>query len=117
MRVSVPEGEVQIGRELLRPCFPFCHSEHSHTSSRHIFYHYPHQLPLFSPYDNSQHPLFGSPPNEEGFRLAREGFHVIPFSVRLPVKGGAKGGWFGSPVTGVKYVVVGYVQPSFPGTI
>lgn len=76
---------------------------------RHIFFHYPHQLPLFQPYDSaaSTHPIFASPPNEEGYRMAREGVHVIPFSFRLPLKGGAKGAWLGSQNSTVRYVVVG----------
>ena len=39
--------------------------------------------------------------------MAREGLHIIPFSVRLPMGGGAKGGWSGSMASGVRYVVVG----------
>lgn len=81
--------------------------EHAHTATRHIFYHYPHQLPLFNPGNDEYHPIFASPPNDDGYRLAREGVHIIPFSVRLPLGGGAKGGWSGSVHSGVRYVVVG----------
>ncbi|KAJ9109224.1 hypothetical protein QFC21_000553 [Naganishia friedmannii] len=111
IRKSRKGESLWIGAGKVRVCG---YEEHAQTDTRHIFYHYPHQLPLFSPYDDSQHPLFASPPNDEGYRLAREGFHVIPFSVRLPLNGGAKGGWVGSRTTGVKYVVVGiypYVPP------
>ncbi|KAJ9125572.1 hypothetical protein QFC22_000534 [Naganishia vaughanmartiniae] len=113
IRKSRKGESLWIGAGKVRVCG---YEEHAQTDTRHIFYHYPHQLPLFSRYDDSQHPLFASPTNEEGYRLAREGFHVIPFSVRLPLNGGAKGGWVGSRTTGVKYVVVGSIKLHTPET-
>jgi hypothetical protein len=88
--------------------------------SRHIFYHVAHPLPLFA------HPpalggpmssLFASPPDDEGYRLAAEGVHSIPFRLRLPLGGGAKGS-FTSPSRGpsVRYVVVGSIKLYIPST-
>lgn len=88
-------------------------TEHSSTSARHIFFHHAYALPTFSPYcteEEYNNPLFASAPDEVGYRKAAEGSWTIPFKMRLPINGGAKGGWdMGQGKAGVKYVVVGYV--------
>ncbi|OCF45144.1 hypothetical protein I317_00946 [Kwoniella heveanensis CBS 569] len=90
------------------------------TSSRHIFYHQPHPLPVFDPsiQHNLSSSLFASGPDSDGYRLAAEGTHSIPFRMRLPLGGGAKGTY--TPVNGkgpcVKYVVVGSVKIHIPST-
>ena len=91
------------------------------SSSRHIFYHHPHELPLFAhpPVANGpRSSLFASAPDHEGFHLAAEGSHAIPFRMDLPVNGGAKGSY--TPPNGkgpcVRYVVVGSIKIHIPST-
>lgn len=64
--------------------------------------------------------LFASGPDEDGYRLAAEGTHSIPFRMRLPLGGGAKGA-FSSPNNRggpcVRYVVVGSVKLYIPSTM
>ncbi|WVR03657.1 hypothetical protein IAU60_000652 [Kwoniella sp. DSM 27419] len=90
------------------------------TSSRHIFYHQPHPLPVFDPsiQHNLSSSLFASGPDSDGYRLAAEGTHSIPFRMRLPLGGGAKGTY--TPPNGkgacVRYVVVGSVKIHVPST-
>lgn len=107
------KGEkIWIGGGKIRICG---YEEHSSTSIRNIFYHVPFVLPTFAPYEPVSHPLFASPPNEEGFRLASEGNYSIPFRFRLPLHAGAKGGWMtGTKAPGVKYVVVGSLKLHIP---
>ncbi|WWD16338.1 hypothetical protein CI109_100764 [Kwoniella shandongensis] len=89
-------------------------------SSRHIFYHQPHALPVFDPsiQHNLSSSLFASGPDSDGYRLAAEGTHSIPFRMRLPLGGGAKGTY--TPPGGkgpcVRYVVVGSVKIHIPAT-
>ncbi|WVQ93727.1 hypothetical protein IAU59_000804 [Kwoniella sp. CBS 9459] len=90
------------------------------TSSRHIFYHQPYPLPVFDPSirHNLSSSLFASGPDSDGYRLASEGTHSIPFRMRLPLGGGAKGTY--TPVNGkgpcVRYVVVGSIKIHIPST-
>ncbi|WVF66096.1 hypothetical protein IAT40_000835 [Kwoniella sp. CBS 6097] len=90
------------------------------TSSRHIFYHQPYPLPVFDPsiQHNLSSSLFGSGPDSDGYRLASEGSHSIPFRMRLPLGGGAKGTY--TPINGkgpcVRYVVVGSIKIHVPST-
>ena len=62
--------------------------------------------------------LFASDPDGEGFRLAAEGSHSIPFRLRLPPDGGAKGSYASNSSKGprVRYVVVGSVKLYLPLT-
>ncbi|KAL7420095.1 hypothetical protein Q5752_005060 [Cryptotrichosporon argae] len=91
------------------------------ASARHIFYHQQHALPLFAnpplP-DGPTSSLFGSEPDSEGYRLAVEGMHTVPFRVRLPLDGGAKGSYTAPGGKGpcVRYVVVGSVKLHIPST-
>lgn len=112
VRRSKKAEKIWIGAGKIRVCG---YEEHSSTSIRHIFYHYPFTLPAFSPFEPSQHALFASPPNNEGYRLANEGSFSVPFRFRLPLRGGAKGGWAtGNKAPGVKYVVVGSLKLHVP---
>lgn len=112
VRRSKKAEKIWIGAGKIRVCG---YEEHSSTSIRHIFYHYPFTLPAFSPFEPSQHRLFASPPNNEGYRLANEGSFSVPFRFRLPLRGGAKGGWAtGTKAPGVKYVVVGSLKLHVP---
>lgn len=98
--------------------------------TRHIFYHYAtvidgmpkigngparpyilHGSPVLSPEVDNRRPLacFGSAPDAEGYCLARDGNHSIPFSLELPVGKGAKGS-FRSKHAVVRYIVIGSVK-------
>lgn len=88
-------------------------------TNRHIFYQHQHLLPEFfnergGPYTT----LFASEGDDEGFHLAKEGTHALPFSMHLPVGGGAKGAFTGEKGKGpnIKYVVVGSVKLHIPKT-
>lgn len=102
------------------PCFPTDQAELS-SSLRHIFYHQPHPLPLFEQNPDRDIPrssLFADGPDAEGYRLAKEGSHSIPFRMRLPLNGGAKGS-FTSPngkTPSVRYVVVGSIKIHVPSS-
>ncbi|WVQ81697.1 hypothetical protein IAT38_003822 [Cryptococcus sp. DSM 104549] len=88
------------------------------STSRHIFYHQPHALHVFDPsvQHNLSSSLFASGPDSDGYRLAAEGTHSIPFRMRLPIGGGAKGTY--TPPNGkgacVRYVVVGSIKIHIP---
>ncbi|WWC86006.1 uncharacterized protein L201_000877 [Kwoniella dendrophila CBS 6074] len=90
------------------------------TATRHIFYHQPHPLPVFDPaiQHNLSSSLFASGPDSDGYRLASEGTHNIPFRMRLPLGGGAKGTYTSQNGKGpcVRYVVVGSVKIHIPST-
>jgi hypothetical protein len=62
--------------------------------------------------------LFASHADEEGFHLAAEGSHAIPFRMTLPPNGGAKGSYTSTNGKGpsVRYVVVGSVKIHVPST-
>lgn len=62
--------------------------------------------------------MFASHPDEEGYRLAAEGSHAIPFRMKLPLNGGAKGSYTSPTGKGpcVRYVVVGSVKIHVPST-
>ena len=97
-----------------------CFAEIS-SSYRHIFYHHPHPLPQFSHPPQPDAPrttLFASQSDHEGYRLASEGSHSIPFRLRLPMNGGAKGsfGTANSKGPSIRYVVVGSVKLHLPST-
>ncbi|ORY22682.1 hypothetical protein BCR39DRAFT_591218 [Naematelia encephala] len=91
------------------------------AKSRHIFYHYPQSLPVFQVPPTSSQPLphcslFASDPDSDGYRLAAEGVHSIPFRMRLPLGGGAKGSFTSANGKGpcVRYVVVGSIKIHVP---
>ncbi|WWC66743.1 uncharacterized protein I206_100648 [Kwoniella pini CBS 10737] len=90
------------------------------VTTRHIFYHQPHPLPVFDPsiQHNLSSSLFASGPDSDGYRLAAEGTHNIPFRMRLPLGGGAKGTYTAQNGKGpcVRYVVVGSVKIHIPST-
>ena len=62
--------------------------------------------------------LFASDPDSEGYRLAAEGMHNIPFRLSLPVGAGAKGNYSapGGKGPSVRYVVVASVKIHVPAT-
>lgn len=87
--------------------------------TRHIFYQ--QQFPIREFVDlqaAARTALFADAPDEEGFRLAREGTHEIPFAMPLPIGGGAKGTYTSPTGKGpnVRYVVVGSVKLHIPTT-
>ncbi|KAK8861739.1 hypothetical protein IAR55_002562 [Kwoniella newhampshirensis] len=90
------------------------------STSRHIFYHQPYALPVFDPsiQHNLSSSLFSSGPDSDGYRLATEGTHSIPFRMRLPLGGGAKGTYTtpNGKGPGVRYVVVGSIKIHIPAT-
>lgn len=98
--------------------------------SRHIFYHYAtvidgctkvgknvsqpyvlHGSPNLSPEADNRQPLayFASQPDAEGYCVAKEGQHSIPFALELPVGKGAKGTYRGKHAV-VRYIVIGSVK-------
>ncbi|BEJ10829.1 hypothetical protein CspHIS471_0102510 [Cutaneotrichosporon sp. HIS471] len=85
-------------------------------SNRHIFYQHQYLLPEFFEHDSSPTTLFASDADEEGFHLAHEGTHALPFSMQLPLGGGAKGAFTGEKNKGpnIRYVVVGSVKLHIP---
>jgi hypothetical protein len=86
-------------------------------TSRHIFYHHPHPLPLFDPTNpTTSSSLFASPPNSESYHLASPGSHSIPFSFRLPLGLGAKGSFTSPSPRGpsIRYVVVASLKIHIP---
>ena len=86
-------------------------------TSRHIFYHHPHVLPIFTSQPGPYPSLFASGPDEEGYRLAAEGAHNVPFRISIPLGGGAKGSYAsGSKGPSVRYVVVGSIKIHIPST-
>lgn len=90
------------------------------STSRHIFYHQGHVLPLF---DGGIHhtlssSLFASPPDSDGYRLAAPGTHSLPFRFPLPLAAGAKGTYTPPNPRGpaVRYVLVGSLKTHLPAT-
>lgn len=98
--------------------------------TRHIFYHYAtvidgctkvgknvsqpyvlHGSPNLSPEADNRQPLacFASQPDSEGYSVAKEGQHSIPFALELPVGKGAKGTYRGKHAV-VRYIVIGSVK-------
>lgn len=84
---------------------------------RHIFYQHQYPLPVFQHWPNGPRTtLFGDAPDDEGFCVAKEGTHAIPFSIPLPVGEGAKGTYTSHDPKGpnIRYVVVGSVKIFVP---
>lgn len=98
--------------------------------TRHIFYHYAtvidgspkvgsggsrpyvlHGSPTLSPEADNRQQLacFASAPDTEGYCVAKEGQHSIPFALELPVGKGAKGVYRGKHAL-VRYIVIGSVK-------
>ncbi|UZJ56668.1 hypothetical protein CBS101457_005988 [Exobasidium rhododendri] len=98
--------------------------------TRHIFYHHAtvidgspkigsgpfqpyvlHGTPSLSPEADNRRPLacFASPADSEGFCVAKDGSHSIPFTLELPVGKGAKGSFRGKHAI-VRYIVIGSVK-------
>lgn len=88
----------------------------SKVSNKHIFYQHQYLLPEFFDGSGPFTTLFNDEADEEGFHLAKEGTHAIPFSMQLPVGGGAKGAFTGEKGKGpnIRYVVVGSVKLHIP---
>lgn len=90
------------------------------SNSRHIFYQHQYPLPAFQESRNvgPSMSLFADAPDEEGFCLAREGTHAVPFACPLPIGGGAKGSYTSPTAKGpnIRYVVVGSVKLHIPKT-
>lgn len=76
-----------------------------------MFYHQAHAL-------DSPSPLFASPPDADGFRLAAPGAHSIPFCFPLPPAAGAKGTFTPAHRGGpsVRYVLVASLKLLAPAT-
>lgn len=98
--------------------------------TRHIFYHHAtvidgspkigsgasqpyvlHGTPSLSPEADNRMPLacFSSPADYEGYCVAKEGTHSVPFAMELPVGKGAKGSYRGKHAI-VRYIVIGSVK-------
>ena len=98
--------------------------------TRHIFYHHAtvidgsprvgsgpsrpyvlHGTPSLSPEADNRKPLacFASQADSEGYCVAKEGSHSIPFALELPVGKGAKGSYRGKHAI-VRYIVIGSVK-------
>jgi len=98
--------------------------------TRHIFYHHAtvidgspkigsgpfqpyvlHGTPSLSPEADNRRPLacFASPADSEGYCVAKEGSHSVPFALELPVGKGAKGSYRGKHAI-VRYIVIGSVK-------
>ena len=116
IRVVGFEGEKSTGIYLKSYLTLLAETSSSH---RHIFYHHPHPLPQFASGFSiapSSCSLFASEPDTDGYRLASEGSHSLPFRLRLPLDGGAKGTFIGSSKKepSIRYVVVGSVKLYLP---
>lgn len=70
---------------------------------RHTFYQHSAPLESASPMFD-QH--FATQGNRDGFRLAKEGRHIIPFSFHLPRSGGAKGSVTTRSRVNVRYIIL-----------
>lgn len=98
--------------------------------TRHIFYHHAavidgspkigsgasqpyvlHGTPSLSPEADNRQLLacFSSPADSEGYCIAREGTHSVPFAMELPIGKGAKGSYRGKHAI-VRYIVIGSVK-------
>lgn len=98
--------------------------------TRHIFYHHAtvidgsprvgngasqpyvlHGAPSLSPQADNRRPLpcFASSADSEGYCVAKEGSHSVPFAMELPVGKGAKGSYRGKHAI-VRYIVIGSVK-------
>ncbi|PWN38342.1 E set domain-containing protein, partial [Meira miltonrushii] len=74
--------------------------------TRHIFYHY---ATVIDGYNRQPLACFASQPDSEGYSVAKEGQHSIPFALELPVGKGAKGTYRGKHAV-VRYIVIGSVK-------
>lgn len=72
---------------------------------RAAFYQISQSLDLVS---SGSHHLYATPPDEEGFCIANEGVHTIPFALALPIGGGAKGILQGRSPT-IRYIILALV--------
>lgn len=92
--------------------------------TRHLFYHqatvvtgeednfYLHGSPSMSPGPRAMptgSALYASAMDDEGFFAAREGEHVIPFSLEVPVGKGAKGVYYGKHAS-IRYIAIASVK-------
>jgi hypothetical protein len=73
------------------------------SDDRHTFYQHAQSLEAVS---SNAHFLYGSETDDQGFREACVGTHTIPFSLPLPVGGGAKGPLMGSSAASVRYIIL-----------
>lgn len=82
-------------------------SELASHDARHIFYHHASSIASIDGAASASTalPCVDSVPDVEGFQKAVIGQHVVPFSLRLPIGKGAKGGWKGKQGV-VRYIVI-----------
>ncbi|KAG9016344.1 hypothetical protein FRB90_003218 [Tulasnella sp. 427] len=59
---------------------------------------------------SASHHLFASSPDEEGFCRAREGTHILPFAMKIPVTGTAKGALQTKSGAMVRYIAMGSIK-------
>ncbi|KAG8947872.1 hypothetical protein FRC04_010230 [Tulasnella sp. 424] len=78
-----------------------------HNDTRYTFYQCTEVL---SSITSASHHLFASSPDEEGFCRAREGTHVLPFAMKIPISGTAKGALQTKSGAMVRYIAMGSIK-------
>ncbi|KAG8921445.1 hypothetical protein FRC01_000249, partial [Tulasnella sp. 417] len=75
-----------------------------HNDIRYTFYQCAEALGSIT---SASHHLFTSAPDEEGFCRAREGTHILPFAMKIPISGTAKGALQTKSGAMVRYIAMG----------
>ncbi|KAG9041145.1 hypothetical protein FS837_012686 [Tulasnella sp. UAMH 9824] len=78
-----------------------------HNDIRYTFYQCAEGL---SSITSASHHLFASAPDEEGFCRAREGTHILPFVMKIPISGTAKGPLHTKSGAMVRYIAMGSIK-------
>ncbi|KAG8927605.1 hypothetical protein FRC01_007180 [Tulasnella sp. 417] len=78
-----------------------------HNDIRYTFYQCAEALGSIT---SASHHLFTSPPDEEGFCRAREGIHILPFAMKIPISGTAKGALQTKSGAMVRYIAMGSIK-------
>ncbi|KAL8278464.1 hypothetical protein RQP46_009154 [Phenoliferia psychrophenolica] len=109
VRVRKPkdrESEVWLGAPKVRVVG---FEELAAHDARHIFYHHASSVSSMDGSTAASLPCVESERDDEGFQKGVIGQHVVPFSLRLPVGKGAKGGWKGKQGV-VRYIVIASIK-------
>ncbi|KAG8921447.1 hypothetical protein FRC01_000251 [Tulasnella sp. 417] len=78
-----------------------------HNDIRYTFYQCAEALGSIT---SASHHLFTSAPDEEGFCQAREGTHILPFAMKIPISGTAKGALQTKSGAMVRYIAMGSIK-------
>ncbi|KAG8923764.1 hypothetical protein FRC00_005879 [Tulasnella sp. 408] len=78
-----------------------------HNDIRYTFYQCAEAL---SSITSASHHLFASAPDDEGFCRAREGTHILPFAMKIPISGTAKGPLHAKSGAMVRYIAMGSIK-------